>query len=139
MTEDKGHSEKPDDSLVENPSVQRFFFGVQVVGIFNNLIRYGAWIAIARYGYLSIEALAGETTSLNFLHVVTIEFLSRSLPWWALTIFISYWAIKQTRLRKKKTEQLTARIKELETRIDPNRTSSRLLPSGDTHPDDDRT
>ena len=139
MAEEKGYGEEPDDSLVQNPSVRKFFFGVQSIGTLNNLIRYGAWVLIARYGYLSIEALAGETTSLNFLHVVTFEFLSRTLPWWILTIAFGYWAFRQTRLRKQKTEQLTARIKELETRIDPNRTSSGLLPSGDTHPDDDRT
>ena len=139
MTDDKGHSENLEDSIVQDPSIRKFFFGARLLDIFNNLIRYGAWLGIARYGYLSIDALAGETTSLRFLHVITFEVLSRSLPWWILTIALGFWAVKETREKKRKTEKLTVRIKELETILDPNRTSSGLLPSGDTHPDDDRT
>ncbi len=42
----------------------------------------------------------------------------------------------QRALRLRKTEQLQARITDLETMIDPNRSSSGLQKTGETHPED---
>lgn len=42
----------------------------------------------------------------------------------------------QKKFRLRKTELLSARIRELELVIDPNRSSSGLQPSGETHPGD---
>lgn len=55
-----------------------------------------------------------------------------------LTIAFGLWAIIERSLRKRKTVKLTKRIEELETKIDPQRTSSGLLSTGETHPDDKR-
>lgn len=143
MPEDQPRSENfvttgPEKFLEQDPSVRKFFLWIRLFETFNNVIRYGAWLGIAYYAYRSIDALAGETTSLEFFHLVTFEFLSKSLPWWVLTMALGLWAILERSIRKRKTEKLTNRIEELETKIDPQRTSSGLSATGDTHPNDER-
>jgi hypothetical protein len=54
----------------------------------------------------------------------------------ALSVFASGWAIGERVLRHRKVEYFQSRIKLLETRIDPNRTSSGLTPMGKTNPKD---
>ena len=125
-------------SIERDPSVRKFFLSIRLIETFNNLFRYGTWLGLGYLGYLSIDTVAGQTTSLEFFHVVTVELLSRSLPWWGLTIGFALWALIERSLRKRKTVKLTKRIEELETKIDPQRTSSGLLSTGETHPDDRR-
>lgn len=48
------------------------------------------------------------------------------------------WAVVERYLRQRKTEYLQDRIKDLETKIDPNRSSSGLQRSGKTNPRDRR-
>lgn len=43
---------------------------------------------------------------------------------------------RERKEKKRKTAAMARRIKELEHRLDPNRTSCGLTPEGDTHPDD---
>jgi hypothetical protein len=49
------------------------------------------------------------------------------------------WALGQNWLRHRVVAQLQSKIKELETSIDPKRTSSGLTPVGTTHPRDKKT
>jgi len=46
------------------------------------------------------------------------------------------WAMKERALRRRKTEYFQSRIRSLEQRLDPERTSSKLTPGGDTNPED---
>lgn len=69
-------------SIEHDPSVRKFFLSIRLIETFNNVVRYGTWLGLGYLGYLSIDTVAGKTTSLEFFHVVTVELLSRSLPWW---------------------------------------------------------
>jgi hypothetical protein len=94
------------------------------------------WVWIAHYGYLSVVALAGKHTladiGLKLLANVTI---SQSVSW-AATGGATIWAVSERRLRKKIIHQKAQRIQELEQHIDPDRSSSSLLPDGSTRPED---
>lgn len=145
MTEDERHSEQfshdtgLQKSIERDPSIRKFFLWIELIGFFKLLIRYITWLGLAFFGYLSIDALAAETTYLEIFNSVTVELLSKSLPWWALTTVFALWAILERSLRKRKTKKLTKRIEHLETKLDPQRTSSGLLSTGDTHPNDERS
>lgn len=145
MTEDKRRSEQLSHdtelkkSLEQDPSIRKFFLWIELIGFFNRFIRYLTWLGLAYFGYVSVDALAGETTYLEVFNSVTVELLSKSLPWWAVTTVFALWAILERSLRKRKTKKLTKRIERLETKLDPQRTSSGLLSTGDTHPNDERS
>ena len=145
VTEDKRRSEQLSHdtglkkSLEQYPSIRKFFLWIELIGFFNRFIRYLTWLGLAYLGYLSIDALAGETTYLEVFNSVTVELLSKSLPWWAVTTVFALWAILERSLRKRKTKKLTKRIERLETKLDPQRTSSGLVSTGDTHPNDERS
>lgn len=98
-------------------------------------------MVIAYWMYLSIDSLAGKTTDVDIFNFIKIEVLSKPLPWWlswALTLVFVLWAAIERALRKRKTKQLTKRIRYLESQLDSQRTSSGLLPTGDTNPSDER-
>ena len=93
---------------------------------------------MAAFAYLAVKELAGETTVAN---VVIMYFTSEDndygLPWFLAAIFAA-WALFEAKLRRSKTRALQGHIQKLETLIDPNRTSSGLLPTGETNPKDER-
>ena len=106
-------------------------------GIFNGLIRWGGIAACFYCLYLIVDSLAGKTTATDIaLKAITDLKLDRGILY-LLTGGTTLWAIREHKLRKKNTKHIAAHIKELEERIDPNRTSSNLTETGDTHPEDE--
>lgn len=110
---------------------------VEGVGqVLSSLIRWGAIVLIARYAYLSIASLAGQNT----LADIGINFLSNIKVSGALAGATGVGGLiygeRQRKLRKNTIERLQGRIRELETEIDPNRSTSNLTHRGDTRPDD---
>ncbi len=98
-------------------------------------IRYGSYITIAYIVYLSIKVLAGQETIAQFVFV----FFSRQKSQWlwpTIAALALIWALSERKLRHRKTKYLSKRIEELEKTRDPNRTSSGLPPTGETHPED---
>lgn len=94
------------------------------------------WVFIARYSYLAVVALAGRHTLADIgLKLITNMTFSQSVSWVATT-GAAAWAVSERGLRKKVIRQKAKRIQELEQRIDPNRSSSSLLPDGSTRPED---
>ncbi|NBB84255.1 MAG: hypothetical protein GVY28_12725 [Alphaproteobacteria bacterium] len=101
-------------------------------------------IAVAGLAYgvhevrLAIEALAGEQTRASLL----LSFFSSNTAGvaisvsWAGTIAFGGIAFRERKLRQRTIERLTKRIHELESRIDSQRTSSGLTPTGETNPHD---
>lgn len=100
------------------------------------LIRAAAVVVAIWVGLKGLAPFAGENTviSLALSFVADIKF--------ALSVILggtaAAWAFVERRLRYRKTEYLQGRIKELELKIDPNRTSSNLTPKGKTNPTDRR-
>ncbi|QUS40554.1 hypothetical protein RPMA_18220 [Tardiphaga alba] len=86
------------------------------------------------YLHDSIFFLAGETTKLAFELAVLADFK------FAITLTLAGcaagWAVVERSLRYRKVEYFQKRIRELETGIDPSRSSSGLTPKGKTHPGD---
>lgn len=106
-------------------------------GIFNRLIRWGGVTACFYFLYLMVDSLAGKTTAADIaLKAITDVTLDRGVLY-LLTGGTTVWAIRERRLRKRNTRHIAAYTKELEKRIDPNRTSSNLTETGDTHPEDE--
>jgi hypothetical protein len=86
--------------------------------------------------YLDVRELAGKQTDASFFFKY---FVSKendyALPWLVAVVTIA-WALLERRFRKHKTQQLTARLQEMERRLDPKRSTSGLMPTGDTNPKD---
>lgn len=84
----------------------------------------------------AIEALAGKQTDANVIVNFLTKFeVSVVLGWAAGGCGLAY-GRSQRKLRKAAIERLSGRIQELETQIDPSRSTSRLTPDGDTNPED---
>jgi hypothetical protein len=104
----------------------------------NNAICYGGLVGIFYFIYQSVAVLAGKATVAD----IGIKFLaelgiSEALAWLLAGGGMLY-GFGQRRLRKNTIERLQSRNQSLEQSLDPNRTSSRLTPRGDTRPEDDR-
>lgn len=101
-----------------------------------NLIRWTGIVLVVYWAYRIVEALAGQTTVAEF----DIEMLPNLR---ASQIAASIWAGAATGyafferdLRRRTVERLQNRITELEKKIDPSRTSSKLTTRGETRPED---
>ena len=120
----------------EDERAIRFMVISNIFDLAKRVVNGGIWIALAYIGYLAIDSLAGKTTIANIvLKYLTAEQSDYGVPW-ILAGACAVWAVLERKLRKRKTESLQGRIKHLEERLDPGRTTSGLLPTGDTHPED---
>ncbi len=111
-------------------------FAEGTVQVLLSLIRWGAIIAISRYAYLAIDSLSGKNTladiGVNFLTDIKV---SVAIAWGAGVGGMVYGA-SQRKLRKDTVERLQGRVQELESEIDPSRSSSNLTRRGDTRLED---
>lgn len=101
---------------------------------FRTLIRAIAAVIGVYVARNALEVLAGETTrvALELSVLADVKFaVTLTLAGAATT-----WAVVERTIRHRKVENMQGRIKELETRIDPNRSSSGLTPKGKTNPRD---
>jgi hypothetical protein len=93
-----------------------------------------AAVAIAWFVTGSIDRLAGKLTIAD----IAVKFL---VDWkitlaYGATAAASSWALLERRLKGGVIKRLSVRVVELETRIDPGRTSSGLTEHGTTSPGD---
>lgn len=108
-----------------------------VVQAFNTLrlaLVLGCVCFVAWMGRDVLVAMAGNDTKINIIadFFADIKFaLSITLAG-----FAGLWAFMERRMRQKTVERLHRRVKELEQRIDPARSSSSLTASGKTNPND---
>jgi hypothetical protein len=99
-------------------------------------IKFGAIAFIAWCGKEAITSLAGSTTEASIL----ISFLSKveiseALAWIFGIGSIGY-GYSQRKLKGQTVERLQSRITMLESKIDPDRSSSNLTKRGETNPKD---
>jgi hypothetical protein len=115
---------------------ERVLLVARLFDLLKDALRYGLYAWVAWAIFLSVRELAGKSTDARF---VFEYFFSRdndyALPWILATV-TTVWALLERKFRHQKTEQLTARTKELELRLDPHRSSSGLATTGETHPRD---
>lgn len=99
-----------------------------------DIIKAITYLGLGWFAYLAIGELAGKQTDASFLLGYFGE-SNHNFPWIVAVIAVCY-GLAEQRLRKRKTEYLQGRIRELEQRIDPKRTGSGLLTTGETNPKD---
>ena len=100
------------------------------------LIPWGSLVVI---GYLlsgALNALAGKFTFADIgIRVLSDVRVSEGLTYLLGGGGIAY-GLNERRLRRKAIERLSGRVQELEKRLDPKRTSSKLTRRGTTRPED---
>jgi hypothetical protein len=98
--------------------------------------KWGSLALIAYWGFGAITSLAGQYTfadiGIRFLGKLSI---TQSIQY-TLIGGLSWWGIKERRLRRATIARLAPRIEELEKIIDAKRTSSKLTLIGTTRPED---
>lgn len=104
--------------------------------LFRELIKGATWVGLAFCGVQAIALLAGQKTEASLMvGYFTSSGNDFGLPWVVAIVSMVYGYIER-RLRLRKTEYFQGRVRELEELIDAKRTSSGLLPNGQTHPED---
>ena len=107
-----------------------------IVAILLTSIRCGTVVLIAKYGYLSLSSLAGHQTMSNIVfNVFSNVGFSQGLSYVMCAGGVGY-GITQRSLRKRTIKRASPRAKQLESIIDPSRSSSELTETGDTRPED---
>lgn len=101
-----------------------------------DLVKGLTWLGLAYFGVEAISALAGKDTEAVFmLSYLTSSESDYGLPWLVACAGFVY-GYMQRRLRLRKTEYFQSRVRDLEMRLDPGRSSSGLLANGETAPED---
>lgn len=99
------------------------------IQVLSSLIRWGSIVAITRYAYLAIDSLSGKNTladiGVNFLTDIKV---SVAIAWSAGVGGMVYGA-RQRKLRKDTVARLQERVRDLESEINPNRSSSNFTRS----------
>jgi hypothetical protein len=122
------------------PSAFRWFFG----HVFSLLRRHGGALATCLLIGYSVQqvsqafiAYAGKASIAD----LTLKVLANVSIVWTMSLTLSGISItlyvRERRLHRNTRERLTARITELELKIDPHRTSSLLTPKGTTRKGDE--
>jgi len=96
----------------------------------------GAVVAVAHYFAMIMADFAGKTTTANVvLNMLGSISFSSAISWGGTVVGVGYGAA-QRRLKMKTVRNLHEHIRQLEERLDPDRTSSDLAPTGHTNPKD---
>jgi hypothetical protein len=114
--------------------VQRW---MTIGAVIKRLIPWAGAVLIVYFGvYRTSEALAGKVTIADIAHSFIAHLTADR---WVAYIFggggIGY-GLMQRSLRKSTVARMHRRQKELEERLDPNRSTSTLTPQGNTNPKD---
>jgi hypothetical protein len=119
-------------------STQRFFAVIDLMGkLGGGLIKYGALVAMTYFSYKAVASLGGKETLAKIAVSLVTDLKMNQWLCYVLAGGSAVWALGERRLRRKKTTELTDRLREHEKKIDPNRSSSSLPPSGTTRTEDE--
>ena len=136
----------PDAEHPDVPS-ERALLQAQIIDrvyqLLSATIKYGALVWIAYFASESVGYLAGSQTEARFEATVSVavQYLRSGTGELVLLCLVLAatgiaYGVVQKRLRRRAVSHLTSRVRELEMRLDPNRTSSELTLDGRTNPDD---
>jgi len=101
------------------------------------------WGALAWIGYCASDAvryLAGQQTEATIS--IVLDFLTKTGSGTTTgvslvtAVLATFYGLKERQLRSRKVEHLQGRVRELESKLDVNRTTSGLTPQGRTNPKD---
>lgn len=122
---------KPNNAAVEMANAQQKYRTIRT------LIKTGGAVACFYFFAQGMAPFAGKDTAVSFAlnFLADIKFaVTLSLAGAAAT-----WAMGERKLRQRKTQALQDRVIELETMIDPTRSTSGLTRTGKTNPRDRRS
>jgi hypothetical protein len=111
-------------------SVQQFYRTVRT------FIKAAAFCVCFYFFAQGMAPFAGKETAVSF----ALNFLAdiKFVVTLGLAGAAATWAVAERMLRQRKTQSLQDRIKDFETKVDPNRSTSGLTRTGKTHPRDRR-
>ncbi len=95
-------------------------------------------IAISGFVYLSVDSLSGRYTFADIGMAVLADIKISEIVAYIFGIGGIAYGRRYKRLKADNVERTAERIAELEKQLDPNRSSSRLTPRGETRPGDRR-
>jgi hypothetical protein len=84
----------------------------------------------------AITVLAGHQTDVSFVLKILLNLQADRWMAYMAAASLGAFGWNERRLRRRDIERLTRHTEDLENRIDPKRTSSRLLPDGTTRWED---
>lgn len=119
------------DKDKEYEYLKRYSFGANLTKVLVALIQFGTIGLIFYFLRDMVHDLAGKETTAN----INVSIFDKALS----ALFGGggvLYGYKQKKLRKETTEHLQNRIIQLESAIDPNRSSSGLTSVGNTNPED---
>lgn len=99
-------------------------------------IKSVAWVLVAWIGFSALKTFAGQSTSVALSLILNALVELKFVVTVTLACCATAWAVLERRLRLRKVETMQGRITELETKIDPKRSSSGLTKRGQTNPGD---
>lgn len=107
-----------------------------IVSVINNLIKYGFFAIAFYFSYRMVDALAGKETISNIAFKMIADLKMNQWMAYAIGGCGLGYGLAERSIRKNTVTRLHSRIKELEFKKDPKRTSSMLTLTGDTRPED---
>jgi membrane protein YqaA with SNARE-associated domain len=120
------------------PGTVEFYRTQQRYATARTAIKAAAWVACAYIGFNAATAFAGQSTAVAISLILTALVDAKFALSIALAGAACAWAVAERLLRHRKVEQMQGRLKELEKKIDPGRSSSGLTTKGQTAPKDRR-
>lgn len=122
--------------MSHEPVDYKFYLTAKIIDLLKDILKYVTYIAAFYFASDIAAVWAGKKTeaSIAFSYLTSSE-NDYGLPW-LLTLLSLLYGFSQRSLRLRKTQYFQKHILELESKIDPQRTSSGLLPTGETHPGD---
>jgi hypothetical protein len=107
---------------------------------FRTFVRSAAVCIVAYFAFEAVQKLAGQNTVVDVALSLALNVLAKLeiVIAVALTGATTAWALIERALRRRKVDHMQGRIRELETRLDPKRSTSGLTPKGKTNPRDIR-
>jgi hypothetical protein len=114
-----------------------FYIIAKTFDLAKDILRYGTYVAGLYFAAQIASVWAGKKTEASIVlgYFTSVE-NDYALPWIVTILSISY-GFLQRYLRLRKTQYFQHHITQLEAKIDPKRTSSELLTTGETHPRDE--
>lgn len=109
---------------------------IKAIELGKEVVKYGAFVIIVYFTYLSILSLAGKETSAIFVFQYLTSVKDGNISWKIVTALTTFWAFLERKLKKDSIKHFKEHIIELEKKLDPNRSSSNLTKEGNTNPGD---
>jgi hypothetical protein len=126
----------PSSSSSIDPSIRRTHFTNEAFALARTIVRWAFGGLYFWIFYQIIVVVAGKDTVVLFKIIVNGLVEMRVILPTAVCGVAVTWALAERNLRRRQMERLHPRVKDLETKIDPKRSTSTLTARGDTNPSD---